>query len=241
MNRRAQAVVMLLFGATVVKASVTDLYLRYVRHGLRPLLIVGGLLLIVGAIMTLWYDLRTMSRPTMSDAVHDGHAHREPRVAWLLTLPVLALLLVAPPALGSYTAAQVGSVLTARNSSSDYAALPPGDPARISLLDYASRALFDQGRSLASRNLELSGFVVAGPDGQPMLARIVVSCCAADGRPIKVGLSGNVPTGVAANAWIRVVGTYTTTTGKDPINAAVVPYLQITNWQQIAVPLEQYE
>ena len=74
-----------------------------------------------------------------------------------------------------------------------------------------------------------------------MLARIVVSCCAADGRPIKVGLSGNIPTGVTANTWIQVVGTYTPTTGKDPINGAVVPYLQVTSWQEIAVPEQPYE
>jgi uncharacterized repeat protein (TIGR03943 family) len=239
-NRRAQAVVMLLLGGAVIKASVTDLYLRYVRHGLRPLLIIGGLLLIAGSVMTLWYELRTMARRA-TEADGYGHGHREPWVAWLLILPVLALLLVAPPALGSYTAGRAGSVLTAQNSASDYAPLPPGDPAPLGLLDYAARSVFDNGRSLTGRNLELSGFVIAGPDGKPMLARIVVSCCAADGRPIKVGLSGNVPTGVTANAWIQVVGTYTPATGTDPINGAVVPYLHVANWQQIAVPERPYE
>ncbi|HEX6245842.1 MAG TPA: hypothetical protein VFZ61_33185, partial [Polyangiales bacterium] len=38
---------------------------------------------------------------------HD-HGHHEPRVGWLLILPVLGLLLVAPPALGSYAAGQAG-------------------------------------------------------------------------------------------------------------------------------------
>ena len=58
MNRQAQAVVMLLFGGAVVKASVTDMYLRYVKEGLRPFLIAAGLLLIAAAIMTLIHDLR---------------------------------------------------------------------------------------------------------------------------------------------------------------------------------------
>ncbi len=74
-----------------------------------------------------------------------------------------------------------------------------------------------------------------------MLARIVVSCCAADGRPIKVGLSGDIPTGVTAGTWLQVVGIYTPTTLQDPINGAAVPYLQVTGWQAIPVPDEQYE
>jgi uncharacterized repeat protein (TIGR03943 family) len=238
-NRQAQPVVMLLLGAVVVKASLTGTYLRYVKPGLQPLLLIGGGLLVAMGALALWYELRDLAQST-SDS-HDGHGHREPQVAWLLVLPVVALLLVAPPALGSYTAAQSGSILAAQNSASDYGPLPPGDPVPVGLLDYASRAVFDQGRSLRGRDLELSGFVTPGPQGQPMLARIVVACCAADGRPIKVGLAGNVPSGVAANTWIQVVGTYTATTTTDPINGAVVPYLQVNTWQQIDEPAEPYD
>ena len=42
MNRQAQAVVLLLLGGAVLKASVTDMYLRYVKEGLRPFLIAAG-------------------------------------------------------------------------------------------------------------------------------------------------------------------------------------------------------
>jgi uncharacterized repeat protein (TIGR03943 family) len=243
-NRRAQSVVMLLFGAAVVKASATDMYLRYVKHSVRPLLVVGGLLLVTAAVMTLGYDLRATAQPTSVDEEEDrehGRAHSEPAVAWLLILPVLALLLIAPPALGSYSAGQAGSVLSGQNAASDYGPLPAGDPVSVSLLDYASRAVFDEGRSLKGRHLELSGFVTLGPQGEPMLARIVISCCAADGRPIKVGMSGNVPTGVPVGTWIRVVGTYTPKAAKDPINGAAVPYLLVATWQEIAVPVAQYE
>ena len=133
MNRQAQAVVMLLLGGAVMKASVTDVYLRYVRHGLRPLLIVAG----VAAGRRRGHDaLVRVARagrarePTATRDEGHGHAHREPRVAWLLILPVLALLLVAPPALGSYTAGQAGSVADRAEFGLDYAPLPPGDPRR---------------------------------------------------------------------------------------------------------------
>jgi uncharacterized repeat protein (TIGR03943 family) len=238
-NKQAQGVVMLLLGAVVVKASVTEQYLRYVKPSLRPLLIAGGVLLIAAGLLTLWFEIRALTKP--SDDHEDEHEHREPRVAWLLVLPVLALLLVAPQALGSYTAGQTGSMLTAQSSTSDYGPLPAGDPVPLTLLDYASRAVFDQGRSLTGRTVQLTGFVTPGPDGQPMLARIVVSCCAADGRPIKVGLSGDAPTGVATNSWIQVEGTYTPLAAKDPINGAAVPYLRVTGWQQIPTPENPYE
>lgn len=170
-----------------------------------------------------------------------GHAHHEPRVGWLLILPVLGLLLVAPPALGSYAAGQAGTVLTEENAESDYPPLPPGDPAPVTLLDYASRAVFDDGRSLTGRTLTLTGFVTPGPDGQPMLTRMVMSCCAADGRPIKIGLAGDTPNTVPADTWVRVVGVHTARTGEDPINRATVPYLEVRSWQKIDPPRQPYE
>ncbi|MFD0656923.1 hypothetical protein [Thermocatellispora tengchongensis] len=43
-----------------------------------------------------------------SHAGHGGHDHSHvPQVAWLLCLPVFALFLISPPALGSYAAARV--------------------------------------------------------------------------------------------------------------------------------------
>ncbi|OJF12610.1 TIGR03943 family putative permease subunit [Couchioplanes caeruleus] len=235
MNRQAQAVIMMLFGGAILKASFGDLYLRYVKEGLRPFLIGAGLLLVAAGVMTLWYELRPR-RPQPEE-----HHHHEPRVGWLLILPVLGLLLVAPPALGSYAAAQAGSVLAAQSSESDYPPLPAGDPVDVGLLDYASRAVFDEGRSLTGRTLRLSGFVTPGPDGEPMLARMVLSCCAADGRPIKVGLAGKGPAGVAPDTWVQVVGTYSERVGEDPVNGAEVPYLQVQSWQEIAAPKQQYE
>ena len=233
MNKQAQAVIMLLFGGAILKATFSDLYLRYVKEGLRPFLIGAALLLVAAAVLTLWYDLRGKS------GTH-GHDH-EPKVGWLLLLPVLGLLLVAPPALGSYAAGQAGTVLTAPGTDSDYPALPAGDPVDVGLLDYASRAVFDGGRSLTGRTLRLTGFVTPGPDGQPVLARMVMSCCAADGRPIKVALSGEVPEAVPADTWVQVVGAWSDRVDQDPVNKAQVPYLEVRSWQEIPVPKQQYE
>jgi uncharacterized repeat protein (TIGR03943 family) len=235
MSKLTQAVVMLLFGGAILRASVTDLYLRYVKEGLRPFLIAAGLLLVIAAAMTIWYALRDPSPSTADD-----HVHHEPRVGWLLILPVLGLLLVAPPALGSYAANQAGSVVAAPAEGSDYPPLPAGDPADLSLIDYASRALFDAGRSLQDRDIRLTGFITTAPDGKPMLARMVLTCCAADGRPIKIGLTGRAPIDVPTDTWVAVTGTYTPVSSKDPVNKVDVAYLEVKTWQETTEPKQPY-
>ncbi len=224
---------MLLFGGAVLKAGLTDIHLRYVKEGLRPFLLIAGALLVVAAVMTLYHELR----PT-GDA---EHAHHEPRVGWLLILPVIGLLLVSPPALGSYAAGQAGTALAGASSESEFGPLPPGDPVPLSLMSYASRAVFDEGRSLSGRNLRLIGFVSTGPDGRPLLARITLACCAADGRPVKVGLTGAVTVGAPADSWVQVIGRYHRRVDKDPVNNAAVPYLEVTDWQRIPAPRKPYE
>ncbi|RGC65601.1 hypothetical protein C5N14_28065 [Micromonospora sp. MW-13] len=250
MNRQAQAVVLLLLGGAVVRASVTDLYLRYVKEGLRPFLIAAGLVLVATAVTTLWYELRPPAtgehEPGDGPGEHghepgDGAGHHEPRVGWLLLLPVFGLLLVAPPALGSYAAEQAGTALAAEAQPSDYPPLPPGDPAPVTVLDYASRALFDRGTSIGDRRVRLTGFIVAGPDGQPLLARMVLSCCAADGRPVKLGLTGDVPLGLPNDTWVEATGRYSARVGRDPVNDAEIPYLAVESWREVPAPRNQYE
>ncbi|GIE97105.1 TIGR03943 family putative permease subunit [Paractinoplanes rishiriensis] len=239
MSRLTQAVVLLLFGGAVLRASLTDLYLRYVKEGLRPFLIAAGVLMVAAAITTIWYSLRSSGKSDEEQHDHGHEGHHEPRVGWLLILPVLGLLLVAPPALGSFAAGQSGSV-TAAPSDSDYPPLPPGDPAPVALLDYASRALFDDGRSLTGRTLKLTGFITPAPDGKPMLARIVLSCCAADGRPIKVGMTGQTPIEVPADTWVEITGVYSPQRGKDPVNDVDVAFVEVKSWQEVAQPKNPY-
>jgi uncharacterized repeat protein (TIGR03943 family) len=247
MSRLTQAVVLLLFGGAILRASITDLYLRYVKEGLRPFLIAAGVLMVAAAVATIWYSLRSSATGSPDSAAEhdqhdhdDGHGHHEPRIGWLLILPVLGLLLVAPPALGSFAAGQAGSVTAAPAGDSDYPPLPAGDPAPVSLLDYASRALFDDGKSLAGRTLKLTGFITPAPDGSPMLARMVLSCCAADGRPIKVGLTGQAPLEVPADTWVEVIAVYSPHRGKDPVNDVDVAYVDVRSWQEVAQPKNPY-
>jgi uncharacterized repeat protein (TIGR03943 family) len=232
----AQSIVLLLIGGTLLKIAATGTYVRYVKVEVRWYLVVAGAVLVVVAAANLVHLLRTVGR---DHPVAESHEHRGAEPSWLLVVPALALLLIAPPALGSYTASRDGTALPA--ATSEYPPLPDGDPVRLSVLDYASRAVYDKSNSLGQRRVTLSGFLVAGGDGRHYLARMVITCCAADARPVKVGLAGDVPSDVAADAWLEVTGTHTPRTDTDPVNGEPIPYLTVTTAKVIPAPKQQYE
>jgi putative membrane protein len=245
-NRQAQAVVLFLVGVAVLHASFTGLYLRYVKAGLRPLLIAAGIVLIVAAIATVWYELR-QPRATQENQPerenhdqHDqhGHAHREPRISWLLVLPLFALILVAPPALGSYSALRAG---TALQPPFGFPALPPSDPLQLTVVDYGGRAAYDHGRSLGDRRIKITGFITLDRSGAPYLTRMILNCCAADAQPIKIGLSGQIPPVLAPDTWVEVIGTYTSRQTKDPVNDGVIPYINVSRARTVPAPNDPYE
>ena len=232
MNRETQGVVLLLVGGSVLYAGLTDLHLRYVKGGLRPLLLVAAAVLIVTAVATLWRELRTRGRRS-----GPGH-HHEPRVSWLLVLPVFALMLAAPPALGSYAADRAG---TGIQEPPGFADLPANDPVHLSVLDYATRAVYDHGKSLTGRHVRLTGFLSTGPGGTPVLTRMFLSCCAADAQPIKVGLAGRLPAGLKPDTWVEVIGTYDAKQVKDDVNVRPITFLDVGSVTKVAPPRERYE
>jgi uncharacterized repeat protein (TIGR03943 family) len=261
MNRQAQGVVLLLLGGAILKASLSDMFLRYVKEGLRPFLIAAGAMLVLAAIMTIFYDLRhgsTVDTECIDDEHghnhdHDhgsrdsggrhGKPHAEPRVGWMLIAPVLGLLLVAPPALGAFAAGNSGTVVLQEQSL--FPPLPDGDPAQISVLDYATRAIFDKGASMkdakgGDRRVQISGFLSSGPDGQ-VITRMVLSCCAADARPLKIAMTGNRPAGLGNDQWVQVTGKYSAKTIKDPVNGQDIAYIEVLDWKPIDPPRNQYE
>ncbi|MFF2361349.1 TIGR03943 family putative permease subunit [Streptomyces sp. NPDC058122] len=278
MNRQAQAAVLFLVGAAVLHASVTDLYLRYVKAGLRPLLLAAGVVLIVTALATVWYEIREHRasadragaghepadadddghghghrpldgdehEPLDGDGHGDdhgrghghGHGHREPRISWLLVLPLLALILVAPPALGSYSAMRTGTALQAPFG---YAKLPAGDPVALGLVDYASRAAYGHGRSLGGRQVKITGFVALDRSGAPYLVRMALNCCAADAQPVKIGLSGRTPPVLRPDTWLEVTGRYTAKRTTDPVNGGIIPYLEVGSARPVPTPRDPYD
>ncbi|MEU0336388.1 TIGR03943 family protein [Streptomyces sp. NPDC006193] len=265
MNRQAQAAVLFLLGAALLHAGLTDLYLRYVKAGLRPLLLASGGVLIAAALATAWYERRRHRQPGRrgpraghphpgpqpgshsGEHAHPGpqpgshsgeHAHPEPRVAWLLVLPLLALILIAPPALGSYSALRTGTALQKPYA---YGPLPAGDPVPLSVVDYASRAAYGHGRSLHGRSVRVTGFLALDRAGRPYLVRMALNCCAADAQPVKIALTGALPPVLRPDAWLEVTGSYTPRTARDPVNDGPVPYLRATAVRPVPPPHDPYD
>ncbi|GAA4700627.1 hypothetical protein GCM10023215_44280 [Pseudonocardia yuanmonensis] len=166
----------------------------------------------------------------------EGHDHsRLPGVGWLLVLPVFLVLLVPPPALGAFAAGRAGAEVP-RPAAVATDRLAGPDPVPVELHDYAERAAWDEGRTLAGHSVVLTGFVTPREGGGWYLSRMVISCCAADARSYLVEVAGaaaaEVPT---RNSWQQVTGTYTP--GDGP-HAARITAQQV---RSVTAPQDPYE
>lgn len=196
-GRRTQAAMLLVVGGTALWLGLTDASLAYVRAALRPALAASGVVLLLLAAATL-------RAPTATAA---GHAHGGRLGAgWLLIVPVLVLLLVAPPALGSFAASRQAP----RAGGAATGAFPPlADPVDgavpLPVSEFVSRALYDEHRSLAQARVRVLGFVTPGDHGGYRLARFNVFCCAADAEAYEIDVRGD-PTPRKADQWLLVEG-----------------------------------
>lgn len=241
MRRDAQAIVLLLVGGGMLRLAWTGEYLNFVKPYAFWLIVPAGIILVAVAAITAWNAWREKQE---AEREHDGHG--EPKVAWLLLAPVIGMLLVAPDALGSYEAERTGTVVGAEQDRSTYPELPDdADPVPLTLLDYAARAIFDDGRTLEGHRIQLTGFILYDGD-EPQLARMVVACCAADARPVKIGFDwtdaeGGAPGDLEPDQWIEVVGVYTAQQGRDEINGELVPYIAVESITGIPSPDNEYQ
>ncbi|AQS68577.1 TIGR03943 family putative permease subunit [Streptomyces pactum] len=246
MRRYGPAVLLALTGAAVLRISLFgDLYLRYVQPGLRPYLIASGAVLVLLAAATVLARRGEGEAGGEADGEADreadahGHSHGPagPRVAWLLTLPALALLLFPPPALGSYSAEREAAQRAAQGVGT-FPALPSGDPVELTLAEFGSRAVYDSGRSLTGRTIRLTGFVTHGDDGTWYVTRLQVSCCAADATVTKAEARGaDAP---PVDTWVTVTGTWHPQ-GALGSDAAWPPVLDVTDVRRVEQPANPYE
>jgi len=161
---------------------------------------------------------------------------RRTSAGWALLAAALSVLVLAPPALGSFPVVRAGTLDPARS----VGAVPEGDPVPMSLAEYAGHAAAG-GQALAGRRVRLVGFVIPGPRREPYLARLVMGCCAAGAQPVKIGLTGDLPGVLTADTWVEVVGVYTEQVGRDPLNGAPIPYVSVVEVTTIGPPDHPYE
>jgi len=228
-NRQVQNMVLVLVGATVLRISAGDTYLRYVREGMRPLLLGAGAVLVLLGLVGAWRDERR--RSPAGDHADDGG----PRVGWALLLPVLALFLIAPPALGADAASRDAGTVAAPVDNT-FPDLPPGDPVEVLISDYAVRAGWGGEETLAGRTVRIIGFVTPRDEGGWYLTRMALNCCAADALAVKVEVRGAAAP--PADSWVEVVGTYVPSGADDPTERP--PALDVSEVRQIEAPREPY-
>lgn len=278
MRRDVAAVLLILLGGAIMRISLTDAYINYVKPGMKPYLIASSAVLLLLGVMAFIDSIRDKrdeshshadTEGTHADAegIHrhqqsesetdangdpvtetgavvvddaildDGHGHGRMRSAWLLILPVAAIFLVAPGPLGAYTASREGANVSAPKAGSEVTPLPPGDPVPLRLDEFAVRAVWDNGRTLDGRTVEVVGFATPDPEGGWILTRLALACCAADALATKVKPIGDVPD-LPANTWVSVTGRYAPGGGTGTSDA--IPWLQVDTIIRVPQPQDPY-
>ncbi len=187
MNRLGRASILVLIGAVLARLLSTGSYGWFVQQRMFIPLAVAAAVLILFGIFEVVEGLREESR--------DNSVSRRsvaPTVGWLLLLPVMVLLVVAPKGLGAAAANRV-ETFTPTEQTDRFAPVENLDGVvEMRVYDFLDRAIWDENGSLEGQTVRLEGLVVndeSAPDGF-LLTRFLVSCCAADGIPLQVTLSG---------------------------------------------------
>ena len=192
---------MIAIGLVMSRLLWTGSFGWFIQQRMRiPLLIATVTLLILGA-----YEGWQGTKEEQADekAITRSTA---PKVGWMLVLPLVVLVSVAPTGLGAAAAARVDTFKPAENTSrfESLDTLPSADGVpQLRVLDFVDRAIWDDSGELNGTPVRLSGLVVndpSVPDGF-LLTRFLVSCCAADGVPVQVAIRG-VDQTFADDTWV---------------------------------------
>lgn len=234
MRRETQNILLVLLGGALLKIGIDGDYLRYVKPSQLPWLLAAGAVMVALGVIAIVRDIRAGRALATHDHGHGhGHGghHELARAAWLLVLPVFAVFLIAPPALGSDSVTRTVARVPAQASGA-FPQLPAGSVVSLPLSEFVSRAGWDSTGSLNGRTIRLTGFVTH-KSGSTLLARMVITCCAADAYPLKVRLDGTQVAGLADNTWLEVTGQAV------PGSATSADYYTATFQVQEVVPIPQ--
>jgi uncharacterized repeat protein (TIGR03943 family) len=204
-DEQTRSLLLVVLGATAVWLWWSGQALNYVRPGLAPWVLAGG---VVVGLLGLLPPLGLLGQETTQTGGHGGHRHRA-RVGWLLLVPVLVVILVQPTALGSYAVSGRAAVPGGGNGGFDPLAAPVRGAVPMSMAEFVTRAERDPGQSLAGVRVRLVGFVAPseGKEGGYRLTRFVIFCCAADAQALQAVVRGD-RTPRARDQWLEVEGTW---------------------------------
>jgi uncharacterized repeat protein (TIGR03943 family) len=247
MRRETANVLLVLLGGALLKIALNGSYLRYVKPTVFPWLVTSGVVILLLAAFAIVRDAVAWSgTPRVQQDVTGQHGDdHQPRSPWLLVLPVLAIFLVAPPALGADTVTRAGGRSVAsqqksgqQKSGSLFEPLPADDIVPLRMSDFVTRAVWDDTGSVNNRTVKLTGFIVH--DGATVyVARLVITCCAADAMPVKVKLYGKDFGGLKDDQWLDVTGRLQPKTATE--SNGYTPSFTVSDLVPITAPADPYE
>lgn len=300
MNKETQSILVGLLGGLLVSITASGRFTNYVKPGFGPLLMAAGIALLIVGVISLIQAIRSEVREHKAielakigepagagadvqvaqhaddDVDAHGHQHDGSRAPWLILVPVLVLLLIAPAALGADAVARSGGsqalagldaaapVSTGDGVTGDggykpndgsgrssgtsasgrrtmpFNALPGGRDPQITLKDFILRALYDGDNSVSRNPVTVTGFIAGPGEGQSggyTIARMIISCCAADANAMRVHVDGAAP--FPANTWVTAVVSAKEGTGT--MANDYVPTADVQSIQKAAQPSDPYE
>ncbi|MEJ7650374.1 MAG: TIGR03943 family protein [Nakamurella sp.] len=133
-----------------------------------------------------------------------------------------------------------GSGSSAGRRTIPFDALPAGPNPVIGVKDLVMRALYDGTNSVATTPVTVVGFISPAGDGYTTgytIARMAISCCAADANPTRIHVDGPAPYPV--NSWVAAVVTAQEGTATEANN--YVPVVEVRSIEQVQQPTDPYE
>ncbi len=232
-GRTAPPLLLLVLGVVTLQLVRTQAHLQYVKPGLGPWLVVTGLLLaLVGAAGVFAAHRAEPGGPAPS------------QVGWLLVVPVGLLVLVSPPALGSYGLAGRATPVAAPVEALGSLPPPRDGAVELTLREYSRRVLFEPA-GLDSARLRLLGFAVPPTPAEReqhgdgfYLTRIALNCCAADGQAARVFVRTDAAP--AADTWWSVEGRTAAQTAPPRSDGQADVVLEGDRLQEVPAPVNPY-
>jgi len=224
----ARGAISVVVGTVLLRLALTGVYQRYLRVGMRPWLVITGIVVVA-------LGIAAVLRPDDDESDdHEHDHHGSGRLGWLLLAPIAVLLLVAPPSLGSFAVDRANAV-DIRAGKTTFDPLPTGEH-DLTLLELSQRAVDHDGASLEGATVRLTGFVAA--TGRPFrLARYQIACCAADAAPIVVRIAGAHGDPPERDQWVTITGTYRPGSAEGDH----FPIVDATSITEIPPPEDPYE
>jgi putative membrane protein len=247
MSREAENTLLLLVGIATAMITIGGAFTRYVKPSMLPWLGLTAAVVIGLALVAMAVDIRRGAAhgdhgdhgDHENPGPHGDHTHRG-SVAWLLLLPIVVLIFIAPPALRPQAFPPSVTAVSTDVLRREFPPIPDGRAPEVAVPEVMVRAAQDTAGTLDNRLITVVGFTLREADGVD-LGRVAIVCCAADARLARIHLRGPAAAEAAAlpdETWVRVEGTVIT--GSADGDSTSIPTLEVAKVTPIDEPANTY-